>query len=80
MLIVWGVCFLFWITSDAWQRCLNVKHNYEEIGTIDEDENDAIRDNPFKSSDSGSDYDDITYDGNTLKTNNQNPIKLKNLV
>ena len=44
MLIVWGVCFIFWITSDVWQRCLGLRHNYEELVNLDEDD---FSDNPI---------------------------------
>ena len=42
MLIVWGVCFIFWISSDVWQRCLGLRHNYEEIVNFDDDDNPII--------------------------------------
>jgi len=38
VLIIWCICFLFWITSDVWQRCFNLSHNYNELHNLDDED------------------------------------------
>ena len=63
VLILWLVCLIFWITNDIWQRCFNLKHNYQELiaSDLDEENNSrGISDHvSFKSDESENSEDDI---------------------
>lgn len=60
VLILWLVCLIFWITSDIWQRCFNLKHNYQELIASDLDEENNISDHvSFKSDESENSEDDV---------------------